>query len=451
MDLEKIRSMQWYKQGAIAIPWFIHNPYMGSMDAIGEDEIITYRGKENIGYFNKKEELKGAERIIEKEKKEEYVLELRKRWRKKAGGVLELLKENFSEMNNQKLVEYIQKISNELIDSWKTGAIIELFDPWGEEIVEKELEKHGSELKEEELISLTSTLEPNIIQKEKRDRLKLVKENGNLEKHVEKYFFIENSWGEAKILNKEYFLGLVKDQKLEWEVKKINENFENLKKEKNRLKEILPGKLFRVLDLFSKLSAWREERKEWVMAINHKLYELLEELSKRTGIEREILEFAVPGEIKEIPLSKEYVEEVKKRINRGVYTKEYGWIYGEKAKEIIETLEESFESSEIRGNIACKGIGKGKARIIRTYDDFKNMNQGDILVTIMTRPEHLPLMKKAAAIITDEGGITCHAAIVSRELGIPCIVGTQIASSVLNEGELVEVDANKGIVKRCST
>lgn len=73
--------------------------------------------------------------------------------------------------------------------------------------------------------------------------------------------------------------------------------------------------------------------------------------------------------------------------------------------------------------------------------------EGEILVTGMTRPEYVPLMKKAAAIVTDEGGITCHAAIVSRELKKPCIIGTKIATQVLNDGDLVEVDAERGVVR----
>jgi pyruvate,water dikinase len=65
----------------------------------------------------------------------------------------------------------------------------------------------------------------------------------------------------------------------------------------------------------------------------------------------------------------------------------------------------------------------------------------------MTRPEFVPLMKKASAIVTAEGGITCHAAIVSRELGIPCVIGTKNATKVLKTGDEIEVDAEKGIVK----
>ena len=75
------------------------------------------------------------------------------------------------------------------------------------------------------------------------------------------------------------------------------------------------------------------------------------------------------------------------------------------------------------------------------------VKQGDILAASMTTPDYVSAMKKAKAIITDEGGITCHAAIVSRELGIPCVIGTKIATKALKDGDVVEVDADKGVVK----
>mgnify|MGYP001562085147 CR=1 FL=1 len=75
------------------------------------------------------------------------------------------------------------------------------------------------------------------------------------------------------------------------------------------------------------------------------------------------------------------------------------------------------------------------------------LKNGDILVTFMPAPSHISAMEKAAAFVTDEGGITCHAAIVAREMKKPCIIGTKIATKVLKDGDMVEVDANKGIVK----
>ena len=83
-----------------------------------------------------------------------------------------------------------------------------------------------------------------------------------------------------------------------------------------------------------------------------------------------------------------------------------------------------------------------------SFDEIPKMQKGEILVASMTRPEYVPAMKKAVAIVTDEGGLMSHAAIVSRELGIPCIVGTKIATSTLKTGDIVEVDADKGIVRK---
>lgn len=103
--------------------------------------------------------------------------------------------------------------------------------------------------------------------------------------------------------------------------------------------------------------------------------------------------------------------------------------------------------SEIKGNIGAPGKINGKVRVIIDMNKGNDFKDGEILVTGMTRPEFVPLMKKAIAIITDEGGITCHAAIVSRELKKPCIIGTKIATQILKDGDLVEVDADKGIVK----
>jgi phosphohistidine swiveling domain-containing protein len=104
-------------------------------------------------------------------------------------------------------------------------------------------------------------------------------------------------------------------------------------------------------------------------------------------------------------------------------------------------------TSQIKGNVAYSGKVKGLVRVILYKEDLKNLKDKEIIVTEMTSPEFMPAIKKASAIVTDEGGITCHAAIISRELKKPCIIGTKIATQVLHDGDLVEVDADNGIVK----
>jgi len=98
----------------------------------------------------------------------------------------------------------------------------------------------------------------------------------------------------------------------------------------------------------------------------------------------------------------------------------------------------------LRGLGAAPGRASGEVRILRTVQDGVNLHEGDILVTVMTAPDWVPLMRKASAIVTDQGGMTCHAAIVSRELGIPAIVGTDGATTTLKEGALVTVDGSTG-------
>ena len=120
------------------------------------------------------------------------------------------------------------------------------------------------------------------------------------------------------------------------------------------------------------------------------------------------------------------------------------------SKKILKTSllkHKKIENNILTGQVGSKGIATGNVRIIKDAARSSHFKDGEILVTGMTRPEFVPLMLKAAAIITDEGGITCHAAIVSRELKKPCIIGTKVATKLLKNGDLVEVNANLGTIK----
>jgi pyruvate,water dikinase len=100
------------------------------------------------------------------------------------------------------------------------------------------------------------------------------------------------------------------------------------------------------------------------------------------------------------------------------------------------------------GASASPGIASGPVKIVHSPKEIDKVNQGDILVADMTSPDYVPAMKKAAAIITNKGGATSHAAIVSRELGIPCVVGTETATKTLHEGLIVTVDGTKGVIHK---
>jgi pyruvate, water dikinase len=102
----------------------------------------------------------------------------------------------------------------------------------------------------------------------------------------------------------------------------------------------------------------------------------------------------------------------------------------------------------LRGFGASPGIATGVARILRGAAEMNKLQTGEVLVTSMTTPDMVPAMSQASAIVTDEGGMTCHAAIVSRELGVPCVVGTREATKLISEGEVVTVDGKTGAVYR---
>lgn len=209
------------------------------------------------------------------------------------------------------------------------------------------------------------------------------------------------------------------------------------------------------LFFFQQLTYWREHRKMINLKGFHILDRVLVPLEQRTGISKSLLRCLTHEELSHVVKGLISQEQLKHRFETGVmlsvFESGYTLIEGEQAASLKEELEGrlrgQMQSGVIKGQVACQGYAKGIARIILGTDDFYRFNEGEILVTGMTRPEFLPLMKKAAGIVTNEGGITCHAAIVSRELGKPCIIGTQQATQLIQDGQLVEVRANHGTVR----
>lgn len=124
------------------------------------------------------------------------------------------------------------------------------------------------------------------------------------------------------------------------------------------------------------------------------------------------------------------------------YLKQNNYYWNQKSDKNIST--------EIKGMVAFRGKASGRVRLVskRIPESFENFKDGDILVALATSPQFVPLMKRASAIVTDEGGLTSHAAIVARELKVPCIVATKTATKVLHDGDLIEVDTESGVVRQ---
>lgn len=244
---------------------------------------------------------------------------------------------------------------------------------------------------------------------------------------------------------------------------------ENLKRDRDNLtKEVLinkqkveefrnklSGPLKDIFDFVKLTMELRDVRKKDCYLAVTMLSNSIREMFSRLGLDEEKIIYTIYHDFITGDYKKEdFKQKLEKRsqgflIYFGQEGPEIEYVDYDQAK--IEIYKAMFgtgeESDEIRGNTANPGYAKGAVKIVLSAKDFAKFNAGEILVTSMTRPEFVPLLKKAAAVVTDEGGLTCHAAIVSRELKKPCVVGTKKATNILKDNDLVEVDADKGIIK----
>lgn len=200
-----------------------------------------------------------------------------------------------------------------------------------------------------------------------------------------------------------------------------------------------------ILEWISFLTMMRDERKKANLIVDGLLDRYLYQECKKYGISREI---AVMSTVDEFEKNK---TEVLKNYD-GVRTAEVTHsglvdIPNEKWEMAVKDVLIDSNAKTIQGVSAMTGKVVGNVKVVLSRNDFHKLDDGDILVTSMTRPEFTQVLSKVSAIITNEGGITCHAAIIARELKKPCVIGTKIATKVLKDGNKVEVDADSGIIK----
>ena len=249
-------------------------------------------------------------------------------------------------------------------------------------------------------------------------------------------------------------LNINPEEKLK-EIKK--QRIELAKKQREILEELNLNKkerfLFQVGKDFLFLKAYR---KDALFRSYYHTHSWLEEVSKRFNLSLDQLRFVEEEEMPDLLLKGQFDKSIlDERRKFSFFITEnfkHRFIHGKEAEEFeqncIEKEEIDEDLAELRGQCACPGEVKGTVKIVNKPEDMRAFNKGDILVSAATNPNLVPAMEKAGAIITDEGGLTCHAAIVSRELGIPCVIGTKIATKLLKKGEEIEVNATEGIIKR---
>jgi phosphohistidine swiveling domain-containing protein len=224
----------------------------------------------------------------------------------------------------------------------------------------------------------------------------------------------------------------------------------------------LPLKIQKLTNLMRDVTYSKDIRDDFRRKAMREALPLFNEIAKRSEINRKNLSYLTVIEIEQL-LLKEKPSSFFERLALNRQKEGFMLILVKKNVKIIDNLKsikiktKQLGISEvgnrlnrpsiIKGLIGQKGKVKGPVKILKSLKDAKKIEPGDILCSVTTNPDYLPLMKKAAAFVTDEGGITCHAAIVAREMNKPCIVGTKIATHVLKDGDNVLVDADFGKIK----
>lgn len=383
-------------------------------------------------------------------------------------------KTNLSILGNKELLKIYNDFMNDYIDYWKVGMLAEPVSIQGERLIKEKLKYiKDNKLFNQYFSALIATTKKSFSRQQQQDLLKMgIKIKGNLnspltksllKKHSKKYFWMHNNYYTTEVLNENFFLKELKDllskykqpEKYLREMEKLDKELISNKKsiiDKLKLNK-KDKKLVKIIDDFG----WfQDERKKDNMIANHYLDILLNEIGKRSKLSLMEVKFTIPYETE--PILKGIFDkgEISKRMknclivwegDKDTYEIYTGKDAIQKEKQLFSGKVGVHEVTEIEGMTANTGRVRGYVHVTMSAKEAKNIKKGEILVTSMTSPDFIAGIKNAAAIVTNEGGVTCHAAIISREFGIPCVIGTKIATQILKTGDYIEVDGIHGAVR----
>lgn len=353
---------------------------------------------------------------------------------------------------------------------WLIVHVPEVANWGGEAYLRRMLARLDPARVDQHLEILAAPVRYSFFQTEERELLQLArirnagKRRLALRRHARKYSWLLNSYGGNRTLTAGYFarklaalLGTATArQHLARMAARISQNRRRKTVLARRLK--LDRDIRVAADQLSQSIWWQDLRKGYIWRMHAIWDDLLREAARRTGWKFQDLLWCWPPEVLALLEGKRL--DRRKILSRRQWYAIYfysGRIVQRYGRRSVVPLIRRYlrpqgsAAQALAGLVVSRGSGpvQGTVKIIRNpFRDMKKMRVGDILVAGMTSPEFIIAMRKAAAIVTDHGGMTSHAAIVSRELGIPCIVGTRVATHAFKDGDRVEVDAERGIVRK---
>jgi len=331
--------------------------------------------------------------------------------------------------------------------------------------LEKKIKKQAVSITPDEISQLTVFPQLSFLLEEEYALLKIAclpsarERSQQLTKHVQNFSWILNGYHGARPLNRDFFEKRLKkllqlggiDKKLDHfrhYARDVRHNFKNIVHRRHLNSEII-----NLARLAQQGAYWQDQRKKKQLIATEYIVDLYRALARHLSLTLEQALFINWIEFDKFVNNHQRLVEIKERQRgfRFYISRNQLLTSKNNIQAIFNELEKRYSKISVAGltgTVAYAGKVKGIVQVIKDGKDVRKFVSGRILVALMTSPDYIVAIKKAKAIITDDGGITSHAAIVARELKKPCIVGTKFASKVLHDGDLVEVDAEQGIVKK---
>ncbi len=274
-------------------------------------------------------------------------------------------------------------------------------------------------------------------------------------KHVQKFAWLNMYILTGTPFNETHFTSrLLAKKNPQLELGQLEEKRLQSKNVLKKYEEALKGnqELLQLIRLIRELSYLKSYRIDAYTQSTYIVLGFLNEISRRLGLTYTELTGLLPEEVSKYLLANKRFDAkilLGRNKNGFLYTNNQMLFFSGDDVDRIEraVFKKDQDVTQLTGTIAIRGKVSGRAVCVETEKDLYKVQQGDILITHMTNPNYAPIFSKIKAIVTEEGGVLCHSAIIARELKIPCIISTKIALNVFEDGDVVEVDADAGIVR----
>jgi phosphohistidine swiveling domain-containing protein len=475
-DFKKIKkaiNLDWYVQGFNAVPLFLGPSAISGINMRHDlgfgyhGFLFHYRdGYGEMAYLNTDIAAIWQKIKILLKRDKNYLVKVKRLYDKKISEAeafqVKISKTVLHRLSEDELMDFFRHSVQAQIDTVGVGHLVEIISVAAEkEFKSMLLRSIGVQPDFNEIYNLLTTpAEASFIGQQETALQRIARlprslRKKNLAVHLKKYFWIQNSYSGPKKLTINDFMRRLEAVR---SIKLVNPGSVRRKKLRLLARLKISRSLREFINLIEFTTIWQDSRKANILRNVSYLALVARELARRSDLTVEqIYQLGVNESlsVRSIKALKSISPLLRQRqlgmlilMEKDGEYKVSGQQY-RKLLPLIRAVEQrsAADGSSIHGSVANGGTAVGRVTVCRNIASLSKVGQGDVIVASMTRPEFLPALKKASAIVTDEGGITCHAAIVARELGLPCVIGTKIATKVLKDGMIVEVRANHGLIK----